>query len=346
LKQKRGHFLIIRLSSLGDIIHALPAFSAIRKNFPQAEISWLVEEKGKDILELVPGIDRIIPVTVKKWTPCSRRFWREFASLKKKIRNPNQTVIDFQGLIKSGLFAYFSRAKRRIGFHRKNLREPLASLFYTERAQETSENIHVIQKNLYLLTLLGIEEDEFDFPLHLPHGLRESTRDKIKKLGYNGQKKLVVFNVGAAWETKRWPAQRWAKMIRMISSEKLFFLILWGTKAEKALAAQVSQITGVPATPILSLKEVMALIQECTLLVSGDTFALQAACALAKPVVGIFGPTNPDRNGPFRARDKVAFHKLACSYCYKRVCSNPACLEKITPEEVASLCLEALRDHA
>jgi len=340
-----NNFLIIRLSSLGDIIHTLPAFSALRKNFPESKISWVVEEKGQDILDLVPGLDRVITIRPSGWRIYRKGFWTEMSGFKEKAREENQIALDFQGLQKSALLALFSRASKRIGFHRKNCREPLASLFYTERLRKIPEDIHVIRKNLMLLTRLGIEEEKYEFPLSLPAELEEGIQTKLKKIGYDKKKKLILFNVGAAWETKRWFPDRWVRVIQELAREDLFALLLWGTEDEKQLALEINNQTNVPLAPFLSLQEVMALVKQATLLVSGDTFALQVACAFSRPVVGIFGPTNPRRNGPFGFHDKVAFHELQCSYCYKRSCSTLECLKAIQPDEVARLSLEILEKH-
>ncbi|MCX6574787.1 MAG: glycosyltransferase family 9 protein [Candidatus Aminicenantes bacterium] len=326
------NFLIIRLSSLGDIIHTLPAFAALRRNFPGAKIAWAVEPKGKDILDFVPGLNEIIVVGSDGW--------------RKKLKNKDQTALDFQGLIKSGLIAFRSRARKRIGFDRKNLKEPLASLFYTDRIGEFPETDHVIRKNLALLTLLGIREGQIDFPLVVPEELRSSIREIIIRSGYRSDKKLALFNVGAAWETKRWNPEKWIEVLKDLKNEPIFPMLLWGTKPEKELALTVSEQTGIPLVPFLKAKEILALIKEAALLVSGDTFALHAACAFNVPVVGIFGPTNPARNGPFRGRDKVAYHELSCSLCYQRTCRSMECLEKITPEEVAFLVRQSLRANA
>lgn len=339
------NFLIIRLGSLGDIIHALPSLAALRKKFPKASISWVVEEKGKEILECVAGIDRIIPVRPQGWNPTKKQFWSEMSWLKGKISDKNQTALDFQGLVKSAFIAFLSRAQKRIGFHRKNLREPLASFFYTDRLEKIPENIHVISKNLRLLTVLGIEEEKYDFPLTLADDLLQGVEAKISSLGWKKDEKLVIFNVGAGWETKKWPAEKWIKLISRLPREGFFFLLLWGTEEEKASALTIGQQTNIPLAPFLTIKEVIALLGQVSLLISGDTFALQAACALARPVVGLFGPTHPQRNGPFRSQDKVAFHQLECSYCYKRKCSRLECMKKISAEEVAELSLQILKKN-
>jgi heptosyltransferase-1 len=340
------NFLIIRLSSLGDIIHTLPAFSALRKSFPKAKISWVVEDKGREILDFVPGIDRIIVAHTEGWHLYRKKFWTEISHLKKELGNESQVALDFQGLVKSGFIAFASGSKTRIGFHRKNLREPLAALFYTEKLEEIPETIHVISKNLKLLTRIGIQEEKYEFPLALPAELSEGVKAKLQKTGYDEQKKLVLFNVGGAWETKRWFPEKWVELIEIMKTKEFFFLLLWGNKEEKALATEVHEKTQVPLVPFFSLKEVMALVKESALLVSGDTFSLQVACAFSRPVVGIFGPSNPRRNGPFSPHDKVAFHKIKCSNCYKRKCPTIECLKKITPQEVASLSHQLLKDNA
>ncbi|HUU38826.1 MAG TPA: glycosyltransferase family 9 protein [Candidatus Desulfaltia sp.] len=329
-------FLIIRLSSLGDIIHTLPSFAALRRHFPRAVIRWAVEEKGKEILDLVPGIDEVVIIDKKKWL-------RSVG----KIRRRDQVALDFQGLVKSALLAYLSRSRRRIGFPRKNLKEPWASLFYTESPDPVAEEAgHVIGKNLRLLDRLGIKEEKYEFPLQIPDEVARSLELKIAGIGRRENQRLVVYNLGAAWETKRWFPEKWAEMIRKAELSGAFPLLLWGNEEEKRLAEDVGSKTGVAVAPFLTIKEVIALIRSAPLLVSGDTFALQAACALNVPVVALFGPTNPLRNGPFRSRDRVVFHKLDCNPCYKKTCPTLECLQAISPDEAAAAVREQWMSHA
>ena len=326
-------YLLIRLSSLGDIIHALPAFSALRRHRPEARITWAVQRPGKVILDLVPGLDRVL-------VPDKGRWLRQLRTAKSK----DFIALDFQGLVKSGLIAYLSGARRRIGFDRRNLKEPLAGIFYTERLGKIPESGQVISKNLQLLTRLGIWERAYDFPLVIPQEASARVRSALAELGFRKEnsRKLVVCNVGAAWETKRWFPDRWAAFLEKMKAKDLFLLLLWGNKDEQRLAEEVGRKSGVPLAPYLSVVEVMALLKESDLLVSGDTFALQAACALAVPVVGLFGPTNPKRNGPFSKKDLVVTHELPCSACYRRSCSSLECLKRIQVEEVVEAALVRL----
>lgn len=326
------NFLIIRTSSLGDILHTLPAFAALRKKRPEARIAWAVEQKGKEILDLVPGLDEIIIVGTPGW--------------RKNIRKKNQVALDFQGLIKSGFIAFLSLSGKRLGYHRQNLKEPLASIFYTDQLEEISEADHVIAKNLKLLTLVGINEEKYEFPLAVPEAIRNAVKEKIGRLEDRSDRKLVLFNVGAAWPTKRWFSENWIAVLKDLASEPIFPLLLWGSPEEEAIAQRIHRETGIPLAPFLSVKEIMALLKDTSLLVSGDTFAMQAACALDVPVVGIFGPTNPKRNGPFLSRDKIAYHEMSCSRCYRRSCDSLECLKLIKPEEITPLIRQSLQENA
>lgn len=321
-------FLIIRLSSLGDIIHTLPAFSALRRHFPGARITWVVERPGKNILDYVAGIDDIVVRGTPGWI--------------RRIRNRDQVALDFQGLVKSALLAFLSRARTRIGFGRDNLKEKASSLFYTDRLEKIPEDGHVIGKNLRLLTKLGVRDDAYEFPLRLPEDLRQSVRNRLIDLGFHGGKKLVVCNVGAAWESKRWPAEGWIQLLGRIGRPDAFPVLLWGNAEENKLAETVHRTSGAAVAPFFTIPETMALIQAAALVVSGDTFALQAACALSVPVVGIFGPTNPRRNGPFRPRDKAVYLAAECAPCYQRTCAAVRCLLDISPDEIARSIRELL----
>lgn len=326
-------FLIIRTSSLGDIIHALPAFAALRKGFPEARIAWVVDKAGREILELVPGLDEIIVRGDAGWL--------------KRLRIKDRTTLDVQGLIKSAFIGRLSGARRRIGFSRRNLKEPAASVFYTERLAPFEETEHVIAKNIRLLERLDLPADRtaFEFPLVVPETPLCRAASLLERLGRTDGRKAVLCNVGAAWESKRWPAERWVEILPRLSREGLFPLLLWGNAGEKAMAEAIRARTGTPMAPFLTIPEALALIASSGLLISGDTFALQAACALNVPVVALFGPTDSRRNGPFRERDRVAQAAMDCRPCWKRECGTAACMSAITAAEVARLAGEVLGGH-
>lgn len=323
-------FLIIRMSSLGDIIHALPAFAVLRKGFPEARVAWVVEKAGREILECVPGIDEIIVRGDIGWF--------------RRLRLKDRTALDFQGLLKSAMLGRISGAQRRIGFSRRNLKEPTAAVFYTERLDGFEETGHVIGKNIRLLEKLGLKPDGagYEFPLTIPETPRCRAANALARLGRTPEQKILLCNVGAAWESKRWPAERWIELLPTIARKDLFPVLLWGNASEKAIALAISGRTGVPAAPFFTIPEVLALIADSGLLISGDTFALQAACAVNIPVVALFGPTDPKRNGPFRERDRTAQSAMDCRPCWKRECPTTACMSGISAADVARLVSEVL----
>lgn len=325
-------FLIVRLSSLGDIVHTLPALAALRKHRPAARIAWLVEKPGREILECVEGLDEIIVRGEPGWLG--------------RLRRRGRTALDFQGLLKSGVYGGLSGARLRLGFSGRNLKERAAALFYNRRLPAFREDGHVIAKNLRLLTLLGIEERRFDFPIRIPEDLRIRARARLAGLGWDGERALSLCNVGAAWETKRWPASGWAEILPALKKAGAFPVLLWGNAAEREIAEAAASGTGVPLSPYLSVQDVLAWIREARLLISGDTFALQAACALGVRVVGLFGPTSPGRNGPFDSRDKVVYAPHDCAPCYRRTCERPDCLAAVAPGAVAAAAMELLSPHA
>ena len=324
-------FLIVRLSSLGDIVHTIPVYAALRRANPKARIRWVVEKKGKEILDFIPGLDEIIIRGEPDW--------------RKRLRGRDQIALDFQGLLKSAFIARLSGAKKRLGFHKANLREPAARWLYTDRLDPVNETDHVIVKNLSLLRLLGLDvpDRRFEFPLIIPDELLDSVCDKIGPANCLGRRELVVFNVGAAWPTKRWDVRNWIALLNILEHDPIHPLLLWGTEEERSVAERIRKQTDVAMAPFLTVRETIALLSKATLLVSGDTFALQAACALGVPVVGLFGPTNPKRNGPFRAHDGVLYHEITCSRCYKHDCESMDCMKLITPEEVAEKVRAAMK---
>ena len=151
--------------------------------------------------------------------------------------------------------------------------------------------------------------------------------------------------MGAGWETKRWDIENFIKLAKMLKKKDKFILFLWGNSVEEKLALRACKETGIPMLPFLSIPELMALISKASLLISGDSFPLHFASALSVPSVGIFGPTDPIRNGPIRPHDKIAFHRISCSFCYKKKCETTECIKKVTPEEVFELASQILNEN-
>lgn len=305
-----ARILIVRLSALGDIIHTIPAFSCLRKARKDDTIGWVVSEKGRDILEMLEGLDEIV-------SPSKPGRW--------------DVSLDFQGLLKSGLISLFS-AKKRYGFSSKLAREPLASVFYTYKL-ESYTGRHIIEKNLALATLfLGRNCDKNpNFPLKIPH---YSSLDPI----FHSR---VILNTGASWENKRIPSEKLTELCWGFKKKGLNTVLLWGSAEELKIAREVAYICGGTIAPPLSIKEVFYAIKKSLLLISGDSFPLHVASALGKKAIGIFGPTDPARNGPLPPSVAVS-PDLDCHPCWRRKCDNPLCMNELDTEEIMDIAFKLL----
>jgi len=299
-------FLIIRLSSVGDIVHALPAVAALGEAFPQAEIHWAVENRYAPLLEGNPFLRRLVLLDTLGWRRRlgARATWGEIRNGWRALRStPYDFAIDFQGLWKSAALAWASQAQNRLGFGPDYLREPGAAMLYTKQVTP-SQGQHVIAANLALMERLGVRTEQWQFPL--PHTAADDAYvgAALKDLS---ARKFVIVNPGGGWRAKCWAPDNYAQLIRRIECELEMPVLLTGSMQESPLIFGILDQAGVkrsryfPAT----LVQFIALARRAALFISGDTGPMHLAAAVRTPIVSIFGPTDPVRNGPF-ARDDIA----------------------------------------
>ncbi len=327
--------LIVKLSSLGDIVHTLPAYKLLRKSFGDSQIFWVVEEKGKEILELLKGI-KIFTVNTHEL----RRFKNTFKNIEKVLsikKIAPDISFDFQGTYKSAFISFLSGSKERIGFSKRNLKEKGAIFFYTKKAPYFPEEKSVILKNISLLKEIGIKAEYSGFPELELSSPKLSLEGKIGKVS-----NYIVFNIGGGWETKTLPSYKWVKIIKEFKKEKAF--ILWGNEKERKLAEELSEKTEVPLSPELSIKELFPFIKSSKIVVSGDTFPLHIAGIFGVKTLSFWGPTPPQRNGPIEGKRVFAFTNLSCLYCFKKKCKNPLCMKMIDEEDIISKIYKLLEE--
>ena len=324
-REPLGRLLVVRLGSLGDLVHTLPAVAAIRIAHPFAQIDWLVDRAHREFLDLVPVISSTIPL--RKATGGG---WLQ--ALRELRARRYDVAIDFQGLIKSAALARLSGAARVIGFSRATAREGAASLFYTERTA-VPRGRHVVDKNLTLAARLDAPTHRREFPIMpLP-----STALDILRGG--GLDRFALINGGAAWPNKRWPAERYGRLAAWLHEQHgLRSVVLWGP-GEETLARAIVDASGSSATlaPPTTLTDMVAIAREAALMVSGDTGPTHVAAALGTPVVALFGPTDPQRNGPWDDADETISRYAECSCHYQRECRRGDerwCLAAIDEAEV------------
>lgn len=330
--------MIVRLSALGDIVHALPVLGAVRRVHPDAAVDWLVEEAYAPILALVPGLRRRVVVRAKATSRASEAVFDGGLGYLDAIRflrgERYDIALDLQGLIKSAVWARLSGARRVIGFDRESLREPQAAWFHTETVTPPGAP-HVIQKNLSMTTALGLAPAPFSVPIE--PGEAPQVRQAIEEAV--GVARYAVLNPGAAWPNKRWPADRFGALAAaLLHRHGLMSFVTWGP-AERELAQRVVDGSSGAAllAPSTSVAELAVLLGGASLVVSGDTGPLHIAAATGAPIVGLFGPTWPERNGPWEPDDEVISRALQCQCHHKRRCQvGQPCIEDIALDEVAA----------
>jgi lipopolysaccharide heptosyltransferase I len=320
-------FLIVRLGALGDIVHASPLVAAIAARWPGARIDWVVERKHRAVLDLVAGLDQVVEFA-------SRRLGGApgWAGTVRRLRAARyDVVLDAQGLLKSATLARAAGGSRTVGFAPTALREPAARAFYSEVVDPTGTT-HVVAKNLALLRAVGIEAPVVRFPLRRdPESV--PVRDAVEAVGG----RFAVLNPGGGWPNKRWPPERFGAVAGELARRHgLPSLVLWGPGDESLADAVVSASGGAARrAPRTTIADILALVRRARLLVSGDTGPLHLAAAVGTPIVGIYGPTDPARNGPVDAADQCVSRHDVCECYHLRKCRAARwCLETVMVGEV------------
>jgi heptosyltransferase-1 len=335
-------FLIVRLGALGDIVHAIPVAAALRKAYRGARIDWLVSAKHRELLDLVPVIDRRLVINDRPAGGTRRdgggaSLWQAVVELR---RARYDAAIDLQGLLKSALLARASGAGRVVGFAPSYLRERLARVFYAEvydpgcsGLYDPRETRHVVEINLGLLGLFGIAPGVAEFPLDPVDS--PIARDMLQRTGG----RYALLNPGAAWPNKRWPPSRLGAVAGGLHQRHgLMSVVLWGPGEESlgrdVVAASAGSAVQAPRT---SIADVVALVRSAAVMLSGDTGPTHIAAAVGTPVVGLYGPTRSQRNGPWAPADITISREAICQCHHLRNCRlDTMCLLDIQVDEVAA----------
>ncbi len=331
-KADSQRILIVKPSSLGDIIHSLPVLWLLRKQYPDAHIGWVVKEIWKNILTGNPLLDEVI--VLKKGI---HGFFSAIIDIR---RMRYDTVIDLQGLFRSGIISILSGVKERIGF--SNARE-LAHMFYNTKIAVPREVMHAVDR--YLLSISVQVRDDIGhrgphFPLYIDIDDAEWAREFLVKNNLINVKPVIAINPSARWEKKRWSTTAYAALITRLIQELKAGIIILGSKEDIPVAEEISPLVRgkhAVATGMTSLKTLSALLARVDLLVTNDSGPMHIAAALGTPVVALFGPTDPRLTGPYGNGHIVIRKDMECSPCLRRPCvhGRPLCMEAITVEEVA-----------
>lgn len=334
-------FLIVRLSSIGDIVHALPAAAALAETFPQAQIHWVVEKRHALLLEGNPHLRRIVALDTLGWREhlTSSATWLEVRNGTSDLRQTlYSAALDFQGLWKSAVVAWLSRARERIGFSEQWLREPSAGILYTQRVSPR-EHVHVVQENMALVERLGARAGRWQFPL--PWNDEDDTYVETL-LNAMDAGDFIIVNPGGGWRSKCWSPENYAALIRQMAATRNEQILLTGSPPEEPMidgilkGAGTKQVRYIPTT----LVQFIALARRARLFIGGDTGPLHLAAAVGTPIVGIYGPTDPVRNGPFAADDIALSNRRPVTHT--RRAATPAYLPGISVAAVLAAVEERL----
>jgi heptosyltransferase I len=292
----QAEILFIKTSSLGDVVHHMPAVTDARRYLPQARFSWVVEEAYAPLARLHPGIDEVIPVATRRWrtSPLSRATWREVGRFRRSIRTRSyDAVVDTQGLLRTALIANSARGTRH-GYDRASIREPLASLFYDVR-HRVAWRAHAIPRNRALCGLaLGYEpKPQIDYGLD---------RAAISGTAAVAAKPYAVLIHATAQPGKRWADAHWVAVARTVRDRGFDVVLPWGADADRASSAAIAAAAGVGEVPERRpLDAVAALIAGAAFVVGVDTGLVHIAAALGVPLVAIFIDSEPGLTGPMGA---------------------------------------------
>jgi heptosyltransferase-1 len=345
--------LIVRLGAMGDVIHGLPAVTALRDAFPEAMLGWLIEERWAELLCTLatpragprspqrPLVDRIHSVTTRQWraAPFSTQTWERMAAGLSDLRAVRyQVAVDLQGAVRSSLLAKWSGAPVIYGTAQP--RENVASMFYSRRVIVTGA--HIVEQNLSLAGAVA------DRPLKVrrvefPHD-QAAEQECDRKLKERGIQDFALLNPTAGWGAKQWPVDRYGHVAQQLADAGVKSLINFGPGEEGTARAVLAASGGGAGTFTGSLTQLIALTRRARLFIGGDTGPMHLAAALGIPVVGIFGPTDPARNGPFGTR-KIVLRRASSNTSYKHLDQPDRGLLEISPQEVVAAARTLLQER-
>jgi heptosyltransferase I len=329
--------LIIKLSAIGDIIHTLPAVAALRRAYPEAWLAWMVEKAGASLLRGNPDLDELITVDTHTWRANWWMGLRHAWYVTRHLRRASfDLCIDFQGLLKSAVFAYLSGAPRRLGLPRQQCREPLSAVFSNFHGPLSDPSRHIVDQLVELLQPVGVATTERRFTIPYSEADEHFAERVWRELGLRSEVPVVVLNPGAAWETKRWGEINFARLNdALIRRFQVRTLLTWGPGEEPLMQRVVRAAAYTPAiAPATTLLQLAAIIARGRAFVGGDTGPLHLSAAIGTPTVALFGPSDPRRNGPYGLGHVILQRQLLCSNCYQHTCNHWECLPGIEVDTV------------
>jgi lipopolysaccharide heptosyltransferase I len=338
--------LIIKPSSLGDVVHTLPLVHAIKRKYPSCHVGWIIQNGFRGIIESDPAVDEVIPIVIPSTSDpqAQRGAFMQAASatftalrqLRSRLKvHPYDLVLDLHASFRSGLLGLANPAGFRVGF--RDAKE-LNNWFQDHLIATDSASPHAVDKNLAFADYLECEASVEDFKVVVSSGARERVRAFLREQGVESSGRLVYANPAARWETKFWTVQGWADLADMLIEQKGTAVTFAGSPQDTAYIGMIAQrmkVQPVIAAGKLSLEEAVALIEASDVYVGVDSGPMHISAFVGTPVVALFGPTDPEKVGPYGHGHRVIqVRDLDCLACRKRSCADRKCLEELRPQTV------------
>lgn len=336
------NILIVKLSAIGDVIHAMPVAHAIKETYPEAHITWVVEPPAYDLLAMNPDVDEIILFKKKEFKSIGG-FLENYGPLKREIQKRNyDAVLDLQGLFKSAAIAYLAKAPRKLGMC--NMRELSDKI--SQPVIGANAKGHIVERYLDVARAIGCKAENAEFSLNVSDREADLTRMRFSQAGANMGNPYVVLAVGANWPNKRWPEENFAKLADWLYTKRLIPVLVGGGVVDEQRAAAISAQSEIPPVNLVgqtNLKQLAYTIQQAQLVIGGDTGPVHLAAGLKVPTIMLMGPTNATRNGPYGQLANAIEADRACKHCWKRACpDNKDCLNAIAAVQVMAKAEEIL----
>jgi len=337
--------LVIKLSAIGDVIQTLPMVEALKNQYPQAQIDWLVEEDASDLLLENPVLNRVIVSHRKSWQKRLFRkghFWTTLSEIKKFIRELRSVqydwVIDNHGIFKSGIMVALSRGRRKIGFKPfPGIADEGNYLFTNERYKPLPIDRHALERYLDLIAQVGVFVNEPDLKFSLPAEAQNKVEKVLRQHGLTSSP-LVVIHPVAKWPTKQWPLENFAQLADNLVGKGASLVFTGSPDDREAVQSILGQIQNHQRVVNLAgktgLKELAGLFSLADLVLTPDTGPMHLAAAVQAPLIALFGPTAPWRTGPYGNNHVILRKPLACSPCFKKKCPTMECMKSLSVEEV------------
>ena len=329
------NILIIKLSAIGDVIHALPVSYAIKETYPEARLTWAVEPPARELLVDNPYIDDILVFEKKKFKTSLRGFWENFGPLRQKLKAGHFDIsLDLQGLGKSAALAYFSGASRRYGT--ADMRE--GSGWISKSVHGPNARGHIVERYLDVARAIGCRVERVMFPVAIAAADQETARQRLVQAGGPEGRAYAVLAMGANWPNKRWPVRDYAALADWLFERRVIPVFVGGGLLDEHLIDDIIRLALVPPMNLVgqtTLKQLAAVIAGASIVIGGDTGPVHLAAGLGVPTVMLMGPTDANRNGPYGQIENAIEVNRPCRYCWKRACPKGLdCLAAIHPPEV------------